>query len=53
MQFGGRLEDSHFAGRAGGKITGESLIGRIVEAVEDKAARMKAEREAREKSAAE
>ncbi|TGY87560.1 flavodoxin-dependent (E)-4-hydroxy-3-methylbut-2-enyl-diphosphate synthase [Marinicauda algicola] len=43
----------YFAGKADEKVTNETMIERIVEAVEDKAARMKAEREAREKSAAE
>jgi (E)-4-hydroxy-3-methylbut-2-enyl-diphosphate synthase len=43
----------YFAGKATEKVSNEEMIERIVAAVEDKAARMKAEREAAEASAAE
>jgi (E)-4-hydroxy-3-methylbut-2-enyl-diphosphate synthase len=43
----------YFAGKATEKVSNEDMIERIVDAVEDKAARMKAEREAAEQSAAE
>ncbi|WP_270374484.1 flavodoxin-dependent (E)-4-hydroxy-3-methylbut-2-enyl-diphosphate synthase [Marinicauda sp. Alg238-R41] len=43
----------YFAGQAEEKVSNETMIERIVAAVEDKADRMKAEREAAEKSAAE
>ncbi|PWE16797.1 4-hydroxy-3-methylbut-2-en-1-yl diphosphate synthase [Marinicauda salina] len=43
----------YFAGAADEKVSNEEMIERIVDAVEDKAAKMKAEREAAEKSAAE
>ncbi len=43
----------YFAGQADEKVSNETMIERIVEAVEDKAANMKAEREAAEKTAAE
>ena len=43
----------YFAGKATEKVSNEEMIERIVEAVEDKAAKMKAAREAEEASAAE
>jgi len=43
----------YFAGQASEKVSNETMVERIVDAVEDKAARMKAEREAAEQSAAE
>ena len=43
----------YFAGQASEKVSNETMIERIVEAVEDKAARMKAEREGADQSAAE
>ncbi|MGJ3230953.1 MAG: flavodoxin-dependent (E)-4-hydroxy-3-methylbut-2-enyl-diphosphate synthase [Oceanicaulis sp.] len=43
----------YFAGKASEKVSNEEMIERIVEAVEDKAAKMKAAREAEEASAAE
>ena len=43
----------YFAGQADEKVSNDDMIERIVQAVEDKAARMKAEREAAERSAAE
>jgi (E)-4-hydroxy-3-methylbut-2-enyl-diphosphate synthase len=41
----------YFAGQADEKVSNETMIERIVEAVEDKAAKMKAEREASEAAA--
>jgi (E)-4-hydroxy-3-methylbut-2-enyl-diphosphate synthase len=43
----------YFAGKATEKVSNEEMVERIVAAVEDKAAKMKAEREAAEQSAAE
>ena len=43
----------YFAGQAEEKVSNETMIERIVDAVEDKAAKMKAEREAAAQSAAE
>ncbi len=43
----------YFAGSAEEKVSNEDMVERIVEAVEDKAAKMKAEREAAESAAAE